>query len=94
LHVDFGLAVPLLSIAGMRATLAMLLELAPASKVLYASDAHMIPDQFYLAARWARKLLGELLDQSIRDGELNAADADHVARSILQENARRLYRLG
>ena len=41
---------PLLSVAGMRDTVRMLMELAPTSKVLYSSDAHLLPDLFTVFA--------------------------------------------
>jgi predicted TIM-barrel fold metal-dependent hydrolase len=93
-YLDTGLAVPLLSVAGMRRTVGELLELAPSSKVLYSSDAHFIPELYYLAALWGRRVLGDVLQQSVRDGDLTSADADAAARVVLADNARRLYRLG
>jgi predicted TIM-barrel fold metal-dependent hydrolase len=93
-HVDFGLAVPFLSVAGMRGVVAGLLELAPWSKVLYSSDAHFLPEMFYLGARCARMVLGECLEAAIRDGDLTAGEAETAARAILADNARSLYRLG
>jgi predicted TIM-barrel fold metal-dependent hydrolase len=92
-HADFGLAVPLLSVAGMKHTLRALLELTPTSKVLYSSDAHLIPELFYLGARWGRRVLGEVLEEAVYDGDLSAAEADGVAGDLLRDNARRLYRL-
>ncbi len=93
-YLDTGLAVPLLSVAGMRRTLGELLELAPFSKVLYSSDAHLIPELYYLAARWGRRVLGEVLEGAVADGDLGAAEAEEAARAVLADNARRLYRLG
>lgn len=92
-HVDYGLAVPFLSVAGMRRVLQMLLELAPSNKVLFSSDAHYIPELFYLGAKWGRRILGDVLEQTVSDGDLIASEAEEVAVSILRENARRLYRL-
>jgi predicted TIM-barrel fold metal-dependent hydrolase len=92
-YVDFGLAVPLLSVAGMRRAIAMLLELSPTSKIMFSSDAHLIPDLFYLGAKWGRIALGEVLDQTIVDGDLTAQEAEAVAIAILHQNARHLYRL-
>jgi predicted TIM-barrel fold metal-dependent hydrolase len=92
-YLDFGLAVPLLSVAGMRAVLGTLLELAPTTKVLYSSDAHLIPEPYYLAATWGRALLGEALEQAVRDTDLSAREADEVAAAVLAGNARALYRL-
>jgi predicted TIM-barrel fold metal-dependent hydrolase len=93
-YLDTGLAVPLLSVAGMRRTMGELLELAPVSKVMYSSDAHFIPELFYLAGLWGRRLLAEVLDQAVRDGDLTGSEAEEAARAVLSENARRLYRLG
>lgn len=90
-YVDFGLAIPLLSRAGMHQTITMLLEFAPASKLLYSSDAHFIPELYYLAARWGRQSLGAVLEQSIEAGEITASIAEAMALAILRGNALRLY---
>jgi hypothetical protein len=58
------------------------LELAPVSKLLYASDAARTPELYLLAATWWRDALAQVLDDE-RD-----------ARAILRENALALYRLG
>lgn len=92
-HVDFGLGVPLLSVAGMRHTVGGLLELAPTNKLLYSSDAHYIPDLFYLGAKWGRAMLGDVLEGALRDGDLTAMEAEMVAAAVLRDNARALYHL-
>jgi predicted TIM-barrel fold metal-dependent hydrolase len=92
-YLDFGLAVPMLSVGGMRNVIAQLLELTPTEKLMYASDAHYFPELFYLGAKWGRALLAELLEDAVGDGDLTYLEAEEVARSILGENARRLYRL-
>ncbi|MBD2071459.1 amidohydrolase family protein [Leptolyngbya sp. FACHB-671] len=91
-YVDFGLAVPFLSTAGMRQTVQMLIELSPMSKVMYSSDAHLIPELYYLGAKWGRTVLGEVLEQTIQDGDLTAKEAEEGAIAILNGNANRLYR--
>jgi predicted TIM-barrel fold metal-dependent hydrolase len=90
-YLDFGLAVPLLSVAGMRRTVQQLLELAPTSKLMYSSDAHNIPELYYLGAKWGREVLRQVLDEAIKDGDLTAKEAEVVARSILCEKAHSLY---
>jgi predicted TIM-barrel fold metal-dependent hydrolase len=92
-YLDCGLAVPFLSVAGMREVCRMLLELAPPSKVLYSSDAHLIPDLFYLAAKWGREVLGQVLEAAVQDGDLSAPEADKISLGILRDNARSLYKL-
>jgi predicted TIM-barrel fold metal-dependent hydrolase len=92
-HVDFGLAVPLLSRAGMRFAVAGLLEQSPLSKVMASTDAHLIPELFYLGARWARIVLGDVLEGAVEDGDLTPQEAEDAAAAILKTNAERLYGL-
>jgi predicted TIM-barrel fold metal-dependent hydrolase len=65
------------------------LELAPVSKLLYASDAARTPELYLLAARWWREALAEVLGEV-----LPAAAAEEAGRMILRDNARALSRLG
>ncbi|HEY9673094.1 MAG TPA: amidohydrolase family protein [Waterburya sp.] len=92
-YLDFGLAVPFLSVAGMRRTMQQLLELAPISKLMYSSDAHNIPELYYLGAKWGREVLAQILDEAIKDGDLRTSEAESVATAILSENARTLHQL-
>jgi uncharacterized protein len=63
------------------------LELAPVSKLLYASDAARTPELYYLAARWWRRALAEVLPELLPD------EPEEAARLILRDNARALYGL-
>ncbi|TML58255.1 MAG: hypothetical protein E6G22_14445 [Actinobacteria bacterium] len=60
------------------------LELAPVSKLLYASDAARTPELYYLAAKWWREALAEVLPPDEAEGD---------GRAILRENALALYGL-
>ena len=62
------------------------LELAPVSKLLYASDAARTPELYFLAAKWWREVLAEVLSE-----ELSADEAERAGRAILRENALALY---
>jgi len=64
------------------------LELAPLSKLLYASDAARTPELYLLAATWWRDALAEALPTLLPDDEVEGA-----ARLILRENAIALYGL-
>ena len=64
------------------------LELAPVSKLLYASDAARTPELYFLAAAWWRDALAEVLPEL-----LPADEAEDAARAILRENALALYGL-
>jgi uncharacterized protein len=64
------------------------LELAPTSKLLYASDASKTPELYHLAARWWRAALAEVLGAALEPDE-----AERAGRRILRENAIGLYGL-
>jgi hypothetical protein len=64
------------------------LELAPVSKLLYASDAARTPELYYLAAKWWREALATVLAEALR-----ADEAETAGRQILRENALALYGL-
>ena len=64
------------------------LELAPVSKLLYASDAARTPELYYLAAKWWREALADVLTEA-----LSADEAEAAGRQILRENAVALYAL-
>ncbi|OKH48836.1 amidohydrolase [Calothrix sp. HK-06] len=90
-YLDFGLAVPFLSVSGMRETIRQLLELTPTTKLMYASDAHSIPELYYLGAKWGRQLLGQVLGQAVIDSDITVPEAEIIAAAILRENALSLY---
>lgn len=88
---DFGLAVPYLSMAGMKATVSGLLELAPLNKVMYSSDASLIPELFFLGAAHAREVLAEVLTDCRQRGDLSAREVEQAGPMILAGNALALY---
>ena len=68
-------------------------RLAPATKLMYGSDVHSLPEPIALSAKWGRAVPTEALDWLIaRDGR-SRDDARDIARRILADNARALYRL-
>jgi hypothetical protein len=85
--VDLSLTIPFVSRPADAVREA--LELAPTSKLLYASDASRTPEPYFLAARWWREALAEVLPEV-----LGPADAEEAGRRILRDNAFELYRLG
>jgi predicted TIM-barrel fold metal-dependent hydrolase len=84
--VDLSLTIP--HVARPAEAVREALELAPFSKLLYASDAAQTPELYYVAAKWWRTALAEVLAAA-----LPPAEAEDAGRAILRENARRLYRL-
>ncbi|MDJ0695388.1 amidohydrolase family protein [Mastigocoleus sp. MO_188.B34] len=92
-YIGLGLAIPSLSMAGMRNIISQLMELAPVSKLMYSSDAHLIPDLYYLGAKWGRKVLGEVLDDAVKDADLTVKEAEEMAVAVLRGNSDRVYGL-
>lgn len=88
--IDVSLAVPLTA-HGCAAAFSQALELAPISKLLFATDAHSVPELFYAGALHGRQGLGQVLGQLVGDGILSAADAADAAEAILWRNAAALY---
>jgi predicted TIM-barrel fold metal-dependent hydrolase len=87
-NVFFDLSLTIPHVSRPAEALREALELAPVSKLLYASDAARTPELYYLAATWWRAALAEVLE-----GALPVDEAEEAARLVLRENARRLYRL-
>jgi hypothetical protein len=84
--IDLSLTIP--HVSRPAAVLAEAVELAPLSKLLYASDAVRTPELYLLAARWWRDALAEVLG-----GLLSERAAQRGAELVLRENALALYRL-
>ena len=87
-NVFFDLSLTIPFVARPEEALREALELAPWSKLLYASDASSAPELYYLAARGWRRALEVVLPEL-----LGPADAPAAALAILRENALRVYPL-
>ncbi|HLW48210.1 MAG TPA: amidohydrolase family protein [bacterium] len=88
--MDLSLTVPFAA-HGAADAIVEALALAPASKVLLATDAFSIPDLFWLAARHAREALDEALTTIGRRGYAGREDREPIARRLLWENAVSIY---
>jgi predicted TIM-barrel fold metal-dependent hydrolase len=91
-YLDLSLAVPLVGPAATR-VVGEALELAPASKLLYGSDAAGLAETIWLAARAMRGALAELAAGWVQAGALTPAQAEQVAARVLGRNAAALYAL-
>ena len=87
-NVFFDVSLTIPHVARPAEALYEALELAPVSKLLYASDASRTPELYLLAARWWRDALAEVLPALLPE-----AAAVEAARMILRENALAVYRL-
>lgn len=90
-YLDIGLTIPYTSVHGMKSALHEALHLAPLSKVLFSTDAQRTPELFWLAARWGRRVLAEVLAATAGDGDLSRPEAEWAAERILYANAAELY---
>jgi len=88
-NVYFDLSLTIPHVSRPAEVVRQALELAPVSKLLYASDAARTPELYYLAAKWWREALAEVLPEL-----LDPDDAADAGRLILRENALALYGLG
>ncbi len=92
-YLDLSYGIPFLGYNEMREFTAAALDVAPSSKLLYASDGISIPEIHWLSARDGRRILGEVLAERVESGEIRASEVEKIAESILRDNARKLYRL-
>jgi uncharacterized protein len=90
-YLDLGLTIPHASVHGMRTAVREALHLAPVGKVLFSTDAQRTPELFWLAARWGRRVLGDVMDRTVSDGDLTSDEAEDAAARILCGNATALY---
>jgi predicted TIM-barrel fold metal-dependent hydrolase len=88
--VDVSLTVPLTA-HGSIAAFSHALELAPVSKLMFATDAHSLPELFFAGARHGRLALARALEQLVAEKYLTAAQAEDAAEAILWRNAAQLY---
>jgi predicted TIM-barrel fold metal-dependent hydrolase len=70
-----------------------LLGLAPASKLLFSTDASLIPELYWVGARIGRRALARVLDEHIADGAIDERIALDWAERMLWRNAEAVYGL-
>jgi uncharacterized protein len=88
--MDLGLAIPFATV-DIPSVWRQALSLAPISKVLFSTDAYSLPDIYWLAARWGRWGLAQVLDELMTIGAFTQNEALDAAHKILHENAEKLY---
>jgi len=88
--MDLGLAIPFATV-DISSVWRQAFSLTPISKILFSTDAYSIPDIYWLAARWGRWGLAQVLDELIAMGAFAQEEALDAAHQILHGNAERLY---
>ena len=88
--MDLGLAVPFATV-DIPSVWRQALSLTPVSKILFSTDAYSIPEIYWLAARWGRQGLSQVLDELIALDAFTQEEALDAAHAILHGNAEKLY---
>lgn len=88
--VDVSLAIPLAA-SGTQRILHELLELAPLSRVLFASDSHSRPESYYLAAGAFKEAMNQFLNQAVSRHHVLPSVAEDWALMTGFQNTERLY---
>ena len=70
-----------------------LIGLAPASKLLFSTDASLVPELYWIGARIGRRALGRVLDEHIAEGAIDERPAMDWAERMLWRNAEAVYGL-
>jgi len=70
-----------------------LIGLAPATKLLFSTDASLVPELYWIGARVGRQALARVLDEHIADGILDEATALDWAERMLWRNSEAVYGL-
>jgi hypothetical protein len=91
-YADFG-EVQLFVAGDLRQIVRELIGLAPASKILFSTDASLVPELYWLGAQAGRRAFGQVFDEHIADGLIDERTALDMAELILWRNAERIYRL-
>ncbi|KOM28178.1 hypothetical protein LR48_Vigan511s000100 [Vigna angularis] len=92
-YLDFGLAIPKLSVHGMISSMKELLELAPLNKVMFSTDGYAFPETFYLGAKKSREVVFSVLRDACIDGDLSVSEAVEAAKDIFARNAIHFYKI-
>jgi predicted TIM-barrel fold metal-dependent hydrolase len=89
-YLDLSILIPLAH--SNPARLLDVLELAPVSKIMYASDVHL-PDMYWLTAIIGKEMLSQALSQIVKSGAFDEDEAYKAAEKILWQNTKKLYAL-
>ena len=92
-YADFGEVQLFVAGGDLKAVARELLGLAPASKILFSTDASLVPELYWLGARAGRRTLSQVFDELIADGVIDERVALEMADMIFWRNAERVYGL-
>jgi uncharacterized protein len=70
-----------------------LIGLAPASKLLFSTDASLVPELYWVGARVGRRALTRVLEEHVAEGTLDEPTALDWAERMLWRNSEAVYSL-
>lgn len=91
--LDFSLTIPFLNPASHERLLEIL-EIAPSSKIMYASDGFNIPELFWLSVKVGKRILEQCFTRFTQEGIFDENEIHQKAKQILFGNANELYHVG
>jgi predicted TIM-barrel fold metal-dependent hydrolase len=91
-YADFG-EVQLFVAGDLREIARELLGLAPASKILFSTDASLVPELYWLGALAGRRTFAQVFAEHIAEGLLDERTALGMAEMIFWRNSERVYQL-
>ncbi len=92
-YMDLSYGIPFIGYGEMVEFTRQAFGVAPTSKLLYASDAIWLPEIFWMSAVDGRRVLTQVLSETIATGEMTVAEAEATGIAVMRENAIRLYGL-
>lgn len=90
-YADFGEVQLFVAGRDLVAVARELVGLAPASKLLFSTDASLIPELYWLGAQAGRRTLGQVFEEHVADGIIDRRTATQMAEMIFWRNAERIY---
>jgi hypothetical protein len=92
LFCDITAINPYFGVAGKKA-IHELLEFAPVNRIMFGTDGVIIPETYWMGYTQGIKILGQALDELVKDDWITPGEAMEFAEKILYKNAVNIYGL-
>jgi uncharacterized protein len=92
-YFDLSYAIPFVDRLDMLAFTRQALSVAPASKLMYSSDGHSLPEFHWAAAIRGRSVIAQVLNEMIEADEIDEQQGYHLGQLILRDTAYTVYEL-
>ena len=92
-YFDLSYAIPYVDRLDMLAFTRQALSIAPASKLMFSSDGHSLPEFHWAAALRGRSVIAQVLNEMIEAGEIDEQQGYSLGQLILRDTAYRVYNL-